>query len=142
MITICFVCTGNTCRSIMAERLMKKHIKQNNIADVKVISRGINANGENITENAKKVLKKYKALASNRKSVKLGKIDKNILYVVMNNNMKKFVNSNKLLSFEDLTVYPISDPYGLNEEVYENTLLQLDKGVKIILNQIELGRKI
>ncbi len=142
MITICFVCTGNTCRSIMAERLMKKHIKQNNIADVKVISRGINANGENITENAKKVLKKYKALASNRKSVKLGKIDKNILYVVMNNNMKKFVNSNKLLSFEDLTGYPISDPYGLNEEVYENTLLQLDKGVKIILNQIELGRKI
>lgn len=142
MITICFVCTGNTCRSIMAERLMKKHIKQNKIADVKVISRGLKANGDNITENAKVVLKKHKALASNRKSVKLGKIDKNTLYVVMNNDMKKYINSKKILSFEDLLGRPINDPYGLDESFYEQTLLSLDKGINIILNQIELGRRL
>ena len=58
MIKICFICTGNTCRSIMAERLMKKVLKQKKIDNVKIISRGLNANGEMIAENAKKVLKK------------------------------------------------------------------------------------
>ena len=142
MIKICFICSGNTCRSVMAERLTKKYIKENQLNDLKVLSRGLQSNGENIAENAKKVLKKHKALSSNRKSVKLGKIDKNTLYVVMNNNMKKFINSSRVLSFEDLIGEPIIDPYGKNEEVYEKTLNEIDKGIKILLNKIEAGRKL
>ena len=52
MIEICFVCTGNTCRSIMAERIAKKMAKQRKIKDVKFSSAGIYANGENISQNA------------------------------------------------------------------------------------------
>ena len=60
----------------------------------------------------------------------------------MNNNMKKFINSSRVLSFEDLIGEPIIDPYGKDEEVYEKTLNEIDKGIKILLNKIEAGRKL
>ncbi|MFH0876652.1 MAG: L-threonylcarbamoyladenylate synthase [Candidatus Omnitrophota bacterium] len=38
--TILFVCTGNSCRSVMAEYLMKKYIKDNSRSDLDVSSAG------------------------------------------------------------------------------------------------------
>jgi len=43
--SILFVCTGNTCRSVMAERLLKKRLKELGKDDVEVFSAGIRAPG-------------------------------------------------------------------------------------------------
>ncbi len=142
MIKICFVCTGNTCRSIMAERLMKKLLKDRKILDVKVISRGLRAQGENIAENAKITLKKFKASAGNRKSVKLGKIDKEMLYVVMSQYMKDEIASNKIITMKSLLGYDIADPYGGDEEVYYKTAQDINKANEILINKINIWREL
>ncbi len=137
MIKICFVCTGNTCRSIMAERLMKKIVKEYKLSDLKIISRGLNANGEMITNNAKQVLKKYHALASNRKSIKLGKIDKETLYVTMTENQKKqILSSNKVISYKSLIGKDVMDPFGQSIEVYLKTADELIDGIEKLINII------
>ena len=135
MIKICYVCTGNTCRSIMAERLTKKLLKQQKIDYIKVSSRGIDAKGDNITENAKKALKVLNASSANRKSVKLGKIDKNTLYVTMSQAQKNYIIG-KVISFQALVGHDIMDPYGQTFDVYYQTALQLLQGIKILLNKI------
>ncbi len=140
MIKICFVCTGNTCRSIMAERLMKKYLKDNKILDVKVSSRGLNANGENIAENAKITLKKFKASSANRKSVKLGKLDKDTLYVVMSQSMKDKLPTKKIITIKSLIGHDISDPYGGDEKIYYQTALDILRANEILIDKIKMWR--
>lgn len=136
MIEICFVCTGNTCRSVMAERIAKKLAKAKNINDIKFSSAGIYATGENIADNAQIALKRKGYDGRNRKSVKLSKIKPNVLYITVTNDHKKFVNSKKVLSFEEFAT-KIRDPYGQSIEVYLETINQLEKNIKILLEKIE-----
>lgn len=134
-IKLCFVCTGNTCRSIMAERLLKKIMKDRKIKGLKVSSRGINALGDNISSQAKIILKRFGASDKDRKSIKLKKIDKNTLYVAMTDNIKKQIDG-RVISMRDLLGYDITDPYGQGLEVYNETAVQLLEGIDVLLTKI------
>ena len=136
MIKICFVCTGNTCRSIMAERLLKKMIKEKKIDNIKVSSRGILAKGENIAQNAKLVLKECRASAANRKAVKLGKIDKDTLYIAMTDNQKAQVKSDKVISMKSLLGEDIADPFGQSIEEYRKVAQKLILANQVLLDKI------
>lgn len=142
MIKICFVCTGNTCRSIMAERLLKKAIKDEKIDNIKVSSRGLFATGEQITECARNALKKMKASSASRKSVKLGKIDKDTLYITMTEAQRKEIKSKNVISFALLTGEEVLDPYGQNDEIYFQTAKQIDNGIKILLEKLKKWREL
>lgn len=134
-IKLCFVCTGNTCRSIMAERLLKKIMKDRKIKGLKVSSRGINALGDNISSQAKIILKRFGASDKDRKSIKLKKIDKTTLYVAMTDNIKKQIDG-RVISMRDLLGYDITDPYGQGLEVYNETAVQLLEGIDVLLTKI------
>lgn len=134
-IKLCFVCTGNTCRSIMAERLLKKIVKDRKIMGLKISSRGINALGDNISSQAKIILKRFGALDKDRKSIKLKKIDKNTLYIAMTDNIKKQIDG-RVISLRDLLGYDITDPYGQGLEVYNETAVQLLEGIDVLLTKI------
>lgn len=56
---IMFICTGNTCRSAMADGLAKKIIKEKNL-DIEVYSAGIFAQtGEHASYNSIAIMKEY-----------------------------------------------------------------------------------
>lgn len=135
MIEICFVCTGNTCRSVMAERIAKKMAKRKKIEDIKFSSAGISTNAENITENASKALKKSGYDGRNRKSVQL-KTKNNVVYVAVTNEHKKFIDSKNVLSFDDLSG-KVVDPYGQSLEVYLKTVKEIEKNIEILLEKIQ-----
>ncbi len=136
MIEICFVCTGNTCRSVMAERIAKKMAKTRKLKDIKFSSAGIYAKKENITENASKALKMLGYDGRDRKSVSLKKIKKETIYVAVTDDHKKFINSSKCISFEELAG-KVSDPYGQGFQVYLQTAHQIEENVKMLLDKIE-----
>ena len=136
MIKVCFVCTGNTCRSIMAERICKLKLKKRGGKSIKVSSRGLRATGENIADNAKLALKKLGASASNRKSVKLGKLDKNTLYVTMTQSQQMMLEGGKVISFKMLLGFDIADPYGQDLDTYMITARQIEDGVDVLLDKI------
>lgn len=139
MLEICFVCTGNTCRSVMAERIAKKMAKEQKIKDIKFSSAGIYAKGDNITENASKVLKNLGYDGRSRKSVKLKKTKPNVIYVTVTADHKRFVDSKKCLSFGDLHG-EVTDPYGQGLDVYEQTAKQIEKNIEILLKKVSVLR--
>ena len=136
MIEICFVCTGNTCRSIMAERIAKKLAKQKKMTDVKFSSAGIYAKGENITKNSATALKQLGYDGRDRKSVKLKKVRDKVMYITATDEHKKFVNAKKMISFGDLAG-EIIDPYGQDIEVYLETAKQIEQNVEVLLEKIK-----
>lgn len=130
--TILFVCTGNSCRSVMAEALLKKIFKDRN--DIEVISAGTSAFvGMSPTAETKAVLFKEGIDVSNHNAQKvseemlkradlilvmekvheehiLGKLPmvKNRMYL-----LKEFAK----MSDSDLNIY---DPIGMSAEVYQD----------------------
>lgn len=66
---ILFICTGNTCRSSMAEVLFKKLTKEKGIEDIKVISAGLSAfTGDKASPNAIQVMKEMGLDLSNHRA--------------------------------------------------------------------------
>ena len=126
----------------MAERLLKKAIKDEKIDNIKVSSRGLFATGEQTTEGARNALKKMKTSSASRKSVKLGKIDKDTLYITMTEAQKKEIKSKNVISFASLIGEEVFDPYGQNDEIYFQTAKQIDNGIKILLEKLKKWREL
>lgn len=119
----------------MAERLFKKIIKDRKIKGLKASSRGINAKNENISENAKIVLKEYGASDRDRKSIQLGKIDPGTLYVAMTDKIKGKING-RVISMNDLLGSDVLDPFMQDLDVYRETARELVNGIDILLSKI------
>lgn len=119
----------------MAERLFKQLMKEKNVKGIKVNSKGLFAQGDNISENAKVVLRERGANYKDRKSIKLKKVEKNVLYIAMTDKIKREING-KVISAKDLIGYDISDPFGQNVDVYRKTLKEIEKAEEIFLEKV------
>lgn len=144
---IVFVCTGNTCRSPMAEMLFKREIERLKLKNVKVLSAGLKAkNGDLMNPKSAQTLTN-KGIECNEFSAK--KVNKKLLresfaIVCMTEKQKEILMElrwkalreageeeieNNVYSFYELVGYEILDPYGRDLACYEYVFQLLEGGM-------------
>lgn len=141
-----FVCTGNTCRSPMAEAIYKR---MDNDSDIEIYSRGLVVLfPEPLNPKAEIVLKKHDLELNYHvaKGLKTSDIDDNTLILTMTAAHKKKVTE---LFPEAKEVYTIKeyagemgdviDPYGGSLVEYEDCYIELGRLVKKTIYKLNEG---
>ncbi len=144
---IVFVCTGNTCRSPMAELILKSKLKEKGMANFRVSSAGISANnGSKISKNSALALKTIGIKSYNFKSKLLTEniINKADLVITMTDMHKAVLAEYKnVCTFAEISgLFDVPDPYGQDLSVYIKTMEMLVAGCNEIVNKlIEIGEE-
>lgn len=146
---IMFICTGNICRSAMADSLMKKLAKDNN-KEIEVYSCGIFAeDGDMPTFNAIEAIKEYGVdlklhRATNIRNSKIEDMDIILCATVShkNNVINMYPNlKDKIFTIKEYANYDkndldIPDPWGYDIETYRFCASTINKCLDIIINKI------
>lgn len=137
---IMFICTGNICRSAMADWLLKKKLEQNNITNIGVYSSGIYAiDGDvspyeaiEVMEEYGVELKKHRATNIRRSNIK----DMDIILcmtishkrdlIYMYPELKKKIYTLKEYVKDDKNGIEIKDPWGYDLVTYRFCVAEID----------------
>ncbi len=135
---IVFVCTGNTCRSPMAEAALRKELRRRKITGYTVSSAGLRAEtGSALSPNSAQALAEAKIPVS--KSFKPKQLtEKTVkgayLVVCMTEKhrlaLEQYPN---VTSFPQLCGREIPDPYGQDIDVYRVTLRRIRECLPLII---------
>ena len=130
MKNILFVCTGNTCRSPMAEFILKDLLAKEDITDVQVSSAGLAVRyGDTICQNAKQTLKNNGIEVDEFESRQIteGMIDSSDMVLCMTQSHKAYLPPmDKIVTLGQVVDMPdIGDPFGYDLTVYNRCYQQI-----------------
>ena len=142
---ILLLCTGNTCRSPMAEGLLNKKIKERRLSGITVRSCGANAvGGERANPRAIKVAAEMGVDLNGFTATPFTKklLDWADVVLCMTPALTEAVKSKKATDFSLLYgIKPISDPYGGSDEDYRKTIYDLNFACELLVKELEKGHK-
>lgn len=154
---ILFVCTGNTCRSPMAEILLKAELKKRALKGFSVRSAGIAAkNGDVINPKSAEVLLENGLKIEDFHSTPLsGSLLKEAFAVVcMTEQHRDYLMEarwkllredgvenieNTVYSFLEMTGYDVLDPYGRDIDCYRYVFGLLQAGMSALIDKLRLA---
>ncbi|MFT4415379.1 low molecular weight protein arginine phosphatase [Fredinandcohnia humi] len=145
MIRVLFVCTGNTCRSPMAEAILKAKATD----EIEVKSAGIFASdGSPASQNTSIVLKE-KGIEHTHSSTFLTReqVEWATYIVTMTNSHKQEILfrfpevTNKVFTLKEFVGNQgdVSDPYGGSLDIYRETYAELEQLIEKVLVRVQKG---
>ncbi len=151
---IMFICTGNICRSAMAEAMLKAKIREKDIRDIEVYSCGIYAENDDCpTYNAIDVMQEYEINLKQHRATNIlnSKIKQMDLILCATNSHKVEVLDiypdlkNKTYTMKEYVSYKkdghdminIKDPWGYDIETYRYCASEIADCLELLLNKIK-----
>ncbi len=143
-----FVCTGNTCRSPLAQAIMKMELRKKGIDWIEVSSAGISANeGARATENARLVAKKLGSSLDRFKSSQLTlrrASNADLILTMTEQQKKEIIERWPKLESRTMTISEftgsrrgsIADPLGGSIDVYMDCARSIKDEVKRIVKKL------
>lgn len=147
---IMFICTGNTCRSAIAEAMLKKMAQENN-KKVEVFSSGIFTNGgEMASPNAIEVMKKYNIDLTSHRSTNIKDAhleDMDVILCAMQGHKERIIRLYPNLKEKIYTIREyadlakekgpdINDPWGLEIENYNRCVKEIEECLQVIIKKL------
>ena len=153
---IVFVCTGNTCRSPMAEYLFKQVLKKEKLRGFKICSAGVGAKkGDEMNPKTLQTLAEHKITVGKFSATPINDklLKEAFAFVCMTERHADYLMDmrwdvlrksgaeeieNNVYSFEQLAGYSIPDPYGQDLDAYGRVYQLLDGGMYALIEKLNL----